>query len=222
MLMRGTGHIMKRYRLVPDRPFGLAALLLIAIVVAATSGCLTQSKIAPTRASVGLSPKLNPFVHFEDGAVLFIGVDGRAARYVKEGSIFPLGIGLANQSREPLTFTRESFVLEAADGTRYPLVSLQEYNRDYTRSRSDLRLADSFSEALASRFSNYGSLRRALYPAKGVFSTAADSFELGRLIWTRFYVYFPIPESGIHGQQFKLLVDAKDGAETFVVSFSLD
>ena len=149
-------------------------------------------------------------------------MDGRAARYVKSGSIFPLGIGLANQSREAVAFTRESFVLEAANGQRYPLVSLQEYNRDYGRSRSDLRLADSFAEVMASRFSNYNFLRRTLYPAKGGSSTATDSFELGRLFWTRFYVYFPIPETGIHDQQFKLLVDAKDGVETFVVSFSLD
>ena len=47
------------------------------------------------------------------------------------------------------------------------------------------------------------------------------NFELGRLYWTQFYVYFPIPEDGLHGKEFNLLIDTKQTEETFVVRFAV-
>jgi hypothetical protein len=145
----------------------------------------------------------------------------RAAQYVKTGPIFPLGIGLANQGKTALRLSRESFVLEADDGKRYPLVSHQEFNADYSRSRSDMRLFDSFIEVMNSRFNNYRPVDWRLYPFSGEASPVAEQIELGRLFWTAGYLYFPIPEGGIHGKRFALLVNSPQHEETFVVRFEL-
>ena len=204
-----------------DSPTGFARLRAVGaalFLMTVSSACLQRATIPSTRPS--LSPKLAPFVNFEDGAILFIGVDVRAAQYVKDGAVFPLGIGLANHSKKPLTLSRESFVLETADGKLYPLVSQQEFIRDYRRSPSDARLADAFHEVMTSRFSNYRFTRQQLFAAASG-GTASDSFQLGRLFWSRFYLYFPIPAEGIHDREFTLLVRAHELPDPFVVRFSL-
>ncbi len=170
---------------------------------------------------MALSPKLNPFVHFEEGRTLFIGVDGRAAQYVKDGGIFPLGLGLANMGSEALNFSVESFILETSEGARYPVISIEEYNRDYKRSGADIKLADSFAEGMLTRFRNYNFTPWRLFPARGSGGGSQRALELNRGFWTQNYLYFPVPEAGIHGKEFSLLVSAKELPETFVVRFTL-
>lgn len=203
-----------------QRPaFRLGVALAVALVIL-LCGCAGRPRSQPAGES-GPSPKLNPFVHFEEGKVLFIGVDGRAAQYIEKGSIFPLGIGLANVSQRPLTLRRESFIIEDANGLRYPVVSQQEFNEDYTRSRTDVRLADSFIEILNGRFANFTYTPWRAFPFKGENSTVTDVIELGRNYWTWSYLYFPIPEDGIREREFNLLVTVEDRPEPFVVTFSL-
>jgi hypothetical protein len=199
----------------------LSGLFVVLVLVASAAGCVGKSEIAVTPSGKVLSPKLTPFLHFEDGATMFIGVDGRAAQFVKEGTVFPLGIGLANQSDNPLTFSREGFVLETEGGRRYPLISVEEFNRSYTRSRSDAKLAETAIEALKTRFRNYRPMNHQMYPVKGGDSTSTDSFQLGRIHWTYFYAYFPVPEDGIHGREFTLLVQPREFDESYVVRFAL-
>jgi hypothetical protein len=202
-------------------PFwGALGIALLLAAIAVTPGCLRSSTIeAPQRTE--LSPKLTPFAYFTEGKVAFIGVDGRAAQYIKEQPIFPLGLGLANHGKGPLRFERESFVLETADGKRYPLAAYEEYTRDYDRGRLDVQLADTFTEALNSRFATYNSVQFRLFPVQGEGGTIMNRIELGRLFWTQTYLYFPVPEDGIHGKQFTLLVTAEGEADRFIVRFEL-
>lgn len=170
-----------------------------------------------------LSPKLNPFVYYEDGRVLFIAVDGRAAQYheAKE-PFFPVGLGLANQSRTPLTFSRESFVLEAEGGQQFPTISHQEYLQSYDNTRQDMRLADAFQGILFARFGNlYRPVPWRLFPFRGERAAVQERLELGRRHVTWGYLYFPVPPEGIHGKRFTLLVRPEDFPETFVVRFAL-
>jgi hypothetical protein len=196
-------------------------LAVVVILVAATVSCAGKGTIQTTPSGKSLASKLTPFLYYEDGATMFLGVDTRASQYVKEGTIFPLGIALANQSKSQLTFSRENFVLETASGQRFPLVSVEEFNRSYTRSRSDVQLADSAREAMNARFGNYRFVDQTMYPMRGGGGTSTDQFQLGRMFWTHFYVYFPMPEDGIHGQQFTLLLEVPEADDTFVVNFAL-
>lgn len=195
-------------------------LAILAILLIAVS-CAYQGPGRRTSDLLQTSPKLNPFIYFEEGKALFVGVDVRAAQYVKEGSIFPLGLGLTNNSDASLTFKRENFTLEDDQGKRYPLVSLEQFNRDYKRSRVDARLIDSLYEAMNTRNHNYPKLSWRLYPFSGEASTTSDLLELPRNYWTVTYLYFPVPEGGIQNRRFTLLVKVDEIEETFVVRFKL-
>ncbi len=201
-------------------PKRLTGFALLAFVAAAGAGCGALRGGPAPASQVVTSPKLNPTVYFEDGETAFFGVDGRAAQYVKEGTLFPLGIGLANRSKGTLTFTRESFVLEDSEGKKYPLASYEEF-QPYTRSRSDERMLDAFAESMRARFGNFSFASFEMFPRKDRTVPARDRVELGRTTWTVGYLYFPIPPGGIHGKAFSLLIRVKEVPETFVVRFSL-
>ena len=196
-------------------------LAAVAVVVSSWS-CAGRNVIPRIPPPDEMSPKLNPFVYFEEGTTLFVGVDTRAARYVEDGTIFPLGLGLSNVWEKSLTVGREDIVLEDDAGNRYPLVSLEEFNRDYRRSRTDARLLDSFVEAVGGRYSNFDYTPWRLFPFKGETSTSTDTIELGRFNWTVGYLYFPIPEGGVKDRSFALLVETREVPETFVVRFTVE
>ncbi|MBZ5640308.1 MAG: hypothetical protein LAO51_16300 [Acidobacteriia bacterium] len=198
------------------------AVVLATLVLAVASGGCVERSTGPAPARVAeLSPKLNPFVYFEDGAAVFIGVDGRAAQYIKSESIFPLGLCLANRTKRSLSFSRESFVLEDASRRQVSPVSYEEFASGYARAETDVRLSDTFLEMMQVRFGSFRFASWPLYPAKGVIATARDRVELGADQYTAFYLYFPLPVGGIHGKSFTLLVRAKEAPETFVVKFGL-
>jgi len=194
-------------------------------LICLSSGCLGTPRVGSSSApGVPTSPKLLPLVYFEDGAVLFIGVDARAAQYAKDGeAMFPVGIGLGNRARRTLKLDREAFALETAAGQRYPLVSVQEFNQDYRRSANDKTLAETFLDALEVKFDPGKFRARALFPARGTpgVGTAVDSFELGTTEWTHMYLYFPLPADGLHRHSFKLLVSVEGEPDPFVVAFEV-
>ena len=200
-----------------------ATTLVILLGLLTLTGCVQSSKIQTSEPSDvrELSPKLNPFVFFEDG-ILFLGVDSRAAQYVKKGEIFPLGIGLANQSKGTMRFNTESFVLETADGQRFPVVTFEEFRSNYNRSNTDARLSDEFQGLMRSRFQSYAPpLSWRPFPASGGTGTSRREVELGRNLWTMAYLYFPVPEEGIHAQEFTLLASPNGNDETFLVRFKI-
>ena len=197
---------------------GILRIAVVATLLAVTA-CATKFPQGTGEAEV--SPKLLPFVFYESGTELFIGVDGRAAQWVEEGEMVPLGLGLANLTQGSITLTREVFVLESEDGSQYPLVTLSEFKRDYKRSRTDARLSDTFLETLNARFVNYAFRSWKPFPFKGEVAAKNDEIELARRQWTHTYLYFPWPATGVHGKEFVLLVKVKQIPERFVVRFTL-
>lgn len=198
-----------------------AAILVLMVVTAVMVSCVGKTPLPVRAGELRPSPKLNPFIHFEEGNVMFLGVDGRAAQYIKDGEIFPLGLGITNNHGTPLTFRREKIILEDDKGMRYPLVSVEEFNKNYERSRMDARLADSLLGVMKGRYGQYPSVSWRLFPYKGESSTTTDRLELGRNFWTVTYLYFPVPEGGLHDRLFSLLVNVDEMDETFTVRFFL-
>ena len=208
----------------PRWPTNVLSLALVA-AIGTVPGCLGKTQVSsnPTSKSA-TSPTMLPLVYNEDGAVLFIGVDTRAAQYAKDGeSMFPLGVALGNRSRRTLKLDRESFVLESSTGQRYPLVTVQEFNERYERSSHDRELAQPFLEALQVKFDPAKFRTRAFFPARGTtgVATAVDSFELGTVEWTHMYMYFPMPADGLHRRTFRLLVSPEGEPDPLVVGFEV-
>ncbi len=203
-----------------SRRFAIAALALPALLLSGCAG-LERNDIAQPVDGTELSDKLQPYIYYEEGGTLFLAVDMRAAQYVKEGSIYPVGIGLANLGREKLTFLKEAFVIEAADGTRYPTVGVEEYRRDYKRSPTDERLSQTFQEILQTRFQSYSDTSWRPFPVSGEAAATQTQVELPRNFWTRAYLYFPVPKSGIHGESLTLVVGPDGVDEQFIVKFEV-
>ncbi len=169
-----------------------------------------------------LSAKLTPFTYYDEGELLFIGADTRAAQYIRDESIFPLGVALVNKTLKSMTLNRESFLLEDDTGKRYPLVSHEEYRASYRRSKTDERLADNFIEAMRGRFATFSYRELRMFPATSRLSTTSTSeVEVRRRQMTVGYVYFPVPEGGLHKRDLKLLFRVQEYPETFVVRFSV-
>ncbi len=203
----------------------LRTSVLVALVAAFLTipGCLSSSTMTPPGSVTNVpSGNLNPFVYFEEGTALFVAVDTRAAQYIKKEGLFPLGLALANNAKSSLTFNRESFILETEDGTQYPMVSPREFNESYHRSRTDARLSQEFRSILNQRLNQtYRFVEWPLYSYSGQNRNPRESLELGRLFWTQSMMYFPVPESGLHGKNFALLVSANEITDAFVVRFQV-
>ena len=218
MLLEGRSKVV----VTPRWPSCIVPLALVAL----TAGCVGAGRMTPsgTSSPSTISPTMLPLVYQEDGAVLFVAVDTRAAQYAQDGeTIFPLGVALGNRSRRTLTLDRESFVLETAAVQRYPLTSVAEFNRDYRRSSNDLDLARPFLDALQVKFDPQKFRARAFFPARGGTgtATAVDAFDLGTTEWSHLYLYFPVPPDGLHGHRFKLLVSVDGEPDPFLVSFEI-
>jgi len=206
-----------------SRPrLGIAATVVLALFCGSLTLSCLQSSTVQSNSTAGptLSAKLTPFAFYEEGRALFIAVDTRATDLTKKGTVFPLGLALANTLAPAKTFTSESFILETDDGQRFPLVSHAEFRRDYKRSTTDERLAADFDESLRTRFRTYNRIGWTLFPAAGA-ATRQAALELNRGFWTRNYLYFPIPEGGLQGREFTLLVSVPEVEETLIVRFSV-
>ena len=199
----------------------LSVLLGVVMLTAAAEGCAARSTGVARTGETDRSPTLNPFVHFEDGDLAFLGVDGRAAQYVTSEGIFPLGFCVANRTNTSFAFSRESFVLEDESRRRYSPATYREFASGYGRAETDVRLADSFLEMMRVRFSGYVFESWPLFPPRSASATVRDRIEVGRSQYTVGYLYFPLPEGGIHGKSLTLLVRAEELPETLVVNFGI-
>ncbi len=198
----------------------LVAVLCAACAASAASSRDVESRDALDRAerSGDLSKRLTPFAYFEEGD-LFIAVDTRPAEFADKASLMPVGIALSNRTSDGKGFTLESFVLETADGKRYPVVEPSTFREDYDRSRADERLAEPFVEALNGKFPQDPYQSWTPFPASGQSAPMQRSVELGRYYWTRAMLYFPKPAEGVEGRQFNLIVTPNGSEESFVVTF---
>lgn len=198
----------------------LLTLIAVSTVVLVLSACASSAGRSPADAEK-LSAKLTPFTYYDEGDLAFIGADTRAAQYIKDESMFPVGIAIVNKTLKSMTISRESFTLEDGQGKRYPLVSYEEFRASYRRSNTDDRLSDNFVESMIGRFINFSRTPLRLFPNTGSNNNVRNETEIARRQMALGYVYFPVPEGGVHQRTFRLLVKMKEFPETFVVRFKV-
>ncbi len=196
----------------------LAGLLAVVTLLAA-GACATSNRQIGAAGHLLVSASLSPSTYYDEGKQLFLGVDTRAAGLTRKGSVFPLGVAVANKSPGSLTLRSESFVLEDDKGARYAVVGYEEWTEQYRRRKSDETLLEDFYGVLNARFLSYrrGPLR--FFPLK--FQGRVRVRELGRRTLASGYLYFPMPEGGVKGRRFTLLLKVDEHPETFVVRFKV-
>ncbi len=202
--------------MLPPQP---SRVLLAVLLVSLFAACAAPARSRPNDAD-WTSSTLSPFVYYDEGELMMIAVDTRAATMARGDRLFALGVAVANNDRKALTVDRESFALEDESGRRYPLASYEEYREGYKRSRSDARLQDLFIETLSTRRSIYRQRQLGFFPNTASLNRlAVDEKEIAGREMAIGLLYFPIPEGGLKGQRFGLLVKTREHGETFLVRF---
>ena len=177
------------------RPRTLVSLLVVSLLL--LSGC-SRFKKPLTEAGATEQPKLSRFAYINEGRVLHLIVDVRAARIGGHQDFLPLQIALLNRSKQDLVINRESFTLETPDRTLLPLASYEEFERDYPRHRVDLRIGRELIETLGGRYPAPPFKWRdlAFFPLRESGTVPRDEISLRQGEMAIGYVYFRLAEPG--------------------------
>jgi len=182
--------------------FAVAVLPVAAILLAlGILGCSKQHK-APREVG-GLDEKLSTFAWKEDGNLIALIVDTRAARYVEEANYMPLEISVANRGLKELVLTRESFTLVDETGQKYPVVGPQELLENYDFLDRDRQTLAELFGIVDQKFSTF-----TLYPSKlspsRTGGVVRDQVTLPKFGYMVDFIYFPKPATGVKDHKFEL------------------
>jgi len=198
----------------------------VGVVLALTAlggACATRQEIRGQEVS-GLDRKLSTFAYIEQGDIVTLIVDTRAARDKDGRPYMPLEIAVANHGLRKLALTLESFTLLDTQGNRYPAASPRELLEGYEMLDFDRNLAElegiTFNRfaAMARYPSNFSPTRTVTVGGSNI---VRDLVGLPRHGYIIDFIYFPAPLTGIRDQQFELFVDSPDLTDPVFVKFEV-
>jgi len=199
---------------------GIAVCLGLCALAAA---CATKQPLRGQRVQ-GMDRKLSTFAYYEEGDIVTLIVDTRAARD-KDGSPYvPFEIAVANHGVRKLALTLESFTLIDKNGTRYPAATPRELLQGYDMLDFDRNFAE-IEGIVTTRF---GAMAR--YPSNfsptrttsiGGSNLVRDLVALPRHGYLIDFIYFPAPATGIRDQPFELFVDSPDLPDPVFLRFEV-
>jgi len=200
-----------------DRVRGPLACVLIAGALIAIAACAPLA--TPESGSWEISRNRLEFVN--EGKLLLLDVDVRAAKLTGPSEFLPLQVLVKNHGRQTLRVERESFVLERPDGMRLPICSIEEFHRDYHGGLSDTHLGAQFLDRIAGRFPEppFHWQPMDFFPLRTGAAVPRDRIDLrfGDVVYG--YVYFRQPNLDPRGLRgvYKLLMKPGGTDTTFVV-----
>jgi len=181
----------------------LAVLPVAAILLAlGIVGC-TEHRSKPPREVGGLDEKLSTFAWKEDGNLIALIVDTRAARYVEEADYMPLEISVANRGLKELVLTRESFTLVDETGQKYPVVGPQELMEKYDFLERDRQTLAELMGIVDQRFATFTLYPSRLSPTR-TGPVVRDQVTLPKFGYMVDFIYFPKPGTGVKDHKFEL------------------
>jgi len=208
------------------------ALAAMAVLLAVPS-CATH-KSPSTLDTSDLDKKLSTFVYMEEGKLVSLIVDARAARIHEKSPYFPLEICVANRGLAgDLTLTRESFILIDQDGNRYHVASPRDLTESYQYLDIDRQQAE-LEGIVYGRFVNFTRYAATFSPTPppeaGPGGAAAlprppgvvqDRVSLPKWGYMIDFVYFPVPRSGLLDRKFELHMEATELPDPVFVKFAV-
>lgn len=200
-----------------------ASLALTALgLLMAVPSCMGH-KEPSTLDTSGLDEKLSTFVFMEEGKLVSLIVDARAARIHEKSLYFPLEICVANRGlTTDLLLTRESFILIDQDGNRYHVASPRDLIESYQYLDIDRQQAE-LEGIVYSRFVNFTRYAATFSPTRlpgpgGVVQDRASIPKWGYMID---FIYFPVPRSGLLDRRFELHMEATELPDPVFVKFAV-
>jgi hypothetical protein len=182
------------------RYLAVASLLLL---LAATACAKRQ---APREVG-GLDKKLSTFAFMEDGNLVTLIVDTRAARYSEEAGYMPLEIAVANRGLKEMVLSRESFTLVDETGQKYPVVGPRELMEGYDfldRDRTTLAELDGIVDQKFATFTQYPSRFSPSRTMSAGSNLVRDVVTIPKFGYMVDFIYFPKPATGMKDHRFEL------------------
>ena len=167
------------------------------------------------------SDKLSPYNYKEEGDVLMmvVGVDG--ARLIRDEPYFPVFVLVVNKSRETLTITRETFMLEDPLGRQYAMAPTRDVREKYHRMDLDRRRFRTNSSITGTYVGIYTRMSSDFYPSSARTSVQINAVTLPPKTYMEDVLYYPIPESGLNDVPLRLVFSVKELPEPIPVVFSV-
>jgi hypothetical protein len=201
-----------------------SSLVGAALVVSALAACATREPIRGQPTGEQFDRKLSTYAYIEEGDLVTLVVDTRAARDKDGQAYLPLEIAIANHGLRMLTLTRESFTLIDGDGRRYPVASPRELLQGYELLDFDRNLAE-LEGILVNRFAALARYPSNFSPTRtgspGRSSLVRDLVSLPKHGYLIDFLFFPAPAGGIRGRPFELFLDSPDLQDPIFVKFEV-
>ncbi len=200
----------------PHRLIGPATLT---VVLCAALSCVTLERNPEVVGTY--SDKLSPYNYKEEGDVLMMVVGVESARLIRNEPYFPVFVLVANKSRETLTLTRESFMLEDPLGRQYAMAPTRNVQEKYHRIDLDRRMFRRNSSITGTSVGIYTRMSSAFYPSSARTSVQINAVTLPPKTYMEDVLYYPIPESGLNDVPLRLVFSVKELPEPIPVVFSV-
>jgi hypothetical protein len=117
---------------------GTCCVMLMLLAGAAICGCAT-GKASRMGGPPPVERKTNVVDYSSEGRLWFIGLNARVSRMSGPKELLPLQAVIVNKNAGPTRLTREGFVLETPDGKRLPVISYDQFDKEYSRDGEGLR-----------------------------------------------------------------------------------
>jgi hypothetical protein len=188
--------------------FVAATLLLFpGLVGCASSRSAPPQDVSPVQAP---SPTLAPSIFYEEGNLVFLGVNAHLARFHLDKELIPFEIAIANRGLHTLTVTPERITLRTAAGQRFPVAQPEESTGSSLRSSFDRKLMPvPFDEILELRFSTYQFVPLTT-GLRGGNQTISRTVKMARNSWTMAQVWFPHPGEEMKGKVYEIWLEAPE------------
>lgn len=194
---------------------GLAGWRFVAttlLMLAGLAGCgssrpVAQQDLQPMREP---SSTLAPSIFYEEGDLVFLGVNAHLARFHLDKELIPFEIAIANRGLHTLTVSPESITLRTARGRRFPVAQPEESVGSSLRSSFDRQLMPvPFIDILELRFSTYQFVPLTTGLRAGN-QTISRTVKMARNSWTMAQVWFPHPGEEMKGKLYEVWLEAPE------------
>jgi hypothetical protein len=188
----------------------IAGIVLATIVLAA--GCVMSRSTAPdtTPSAQVASETLAPSIFYEEGKLLFLGVNVHIARFSLDAELLPVEIAIANKGIEQLSVSPEHITLRSLDGKAWPVASAEESSGSSLRSSFDRQLMPvSFDDVVKLRFPNY-KYKPSTFNLRRGNQNMTRTVDMRRNTWTRAQIWFPNPGGELKGKLYEVWLDSPE------------
>jgi hypothetical protein len=186
-------------------------LVFAAVILVVAGGCIGGSRGTgsyPGRSQT--SPTLAPYIHFEEGDLVFFAVNTHLARLSLNEDLIPLEIAIANKSLDMLTVAPELILLRDSEGNRWPVASASESAGKSLQSRFNRNLQPvPFLDTVRLQLSAYQPLPATFGLRPGDY-TMTRTVELRKKTWIYAQIWFPNPGGELKGSQFEIWLNSPE------------